>query len=224
VYLTLKTPGTAPGDATAAQMDAIADLADRYNFGEVRVLHTQNLFFSDVAQSDLFTLWQALVPLNVATPNAETTADMICCPGLDYCSLANASSIPVARTILDTVDELDYLHDIGELRLNISGCINACGHHHTGHIGILGIDKKGDEWYQLSLGGSESDDAAIGQIIGPAFNRLTITPAIKAVLDTYIAQRKDDERFIDTYRRVGAAPFKAGAYAAAEQVEQGFDI
>ncbi len=213
VNLSLKKPGIPPGDVTDAQMRAIADLADRYSLGEVRATHEQNLVLADVRQSDLHDLWKALEAQGLATPNIDSLQDMICCPGLDYCSLANARSIPVAQEIAEHFDRLDFLYDLGELKLKMSGCINACGHHHVGHIGILGVDKKGEEFYQITLGGSPGDDASIGQIIGPAFPRATIVSAIERLLQLYLELREDGERFLDTYRRVGIKPFKERVYA-----------
>ncbi|MDA5193144.1 nitrite/sulfite reductase [Govanella unica] len=213
VNLSLKKPSIAPGDATDSQMRVIADLADHYSFGQIRATHEQNLVLADVRQSDLFALWKALELHGLATPNIATLQDIICCPGLDYCSLANARSIPISDAISEHFDRLDYLYDLGELKIKISGCINACGHHHVGHIGILGVDKKGEEYYQITLGGSASDDAAIGQIIGAAFSKDTVVAAIERVLNVYIDLRHEDERFLDTYRRVGIKPFKERVYA-----------
>ncbi len=214
VVLSLKKSGVAPGDATARQMDEIANLADTYSFGQIRVTHEQNLVFADVKKSDLYALWKALRSLGLATPNIGTLADIICCPGLDYCSLANARSIPIAEEVMQHFDKYDYLYDLGELKIKMSGCINACGHHHVGHIGILGVDKKGEEFYQITLGGSASDDAAIGKIMGPAFARHEVVPAMQALFDVYVENREGEERFLDTYRRLGMAPFKDRAYAA----------
>ncbi len=213
VTVSVKKTGIAPGDATDQQMYAVADLADQYSFGMIRVTHEQNLVLADVKQSDLFVLWQALDKLGFATPNIGTLQDMICCPGLDYCSLANARSIPIAEDLVSHFDQLDYLYDLGELKVKMSGCINACGHHHVGHIGILGVDKKGEEFYQITLGGSASDDASIGQIIGPAFSRQTIVAAVDRLLKHYVDIREEDERFLDTYRRVGIKTFKERVYA-----------
>ncbi|WP_138380304.1 nitrite/sulfite reductase [Luteithermobacter gelatinilyticus] len=213
VIVSLKKPGVPPGDATDKQMEAVADLADQYSFGEIRTTHDQNLVLADVKQDDLPELWENLKALGFATPNIGTLQDMICCPGLDYCSLANARSIPIAERISQHFDDMDYLYDLGQLKLKMSGCINACGHHHVGHIGILGVDKKGTEYYQITLGGSESDDASIGKIMGPAFGEEEIVPAIDRLLKTYVALREEGERFLDTYRRVGMAPFKEAVYA-----------
>jgi sulfite reductase (NADPH) hemoprotein beta-component len=214
VFLSLKTPGVAPGDITSDQMDAVADLADRYNFGEIRVLHTQNLLFADIRQGDLYALWQALKELKLATPTIGTLADMIACPGLDFCSLANASSISVAEQIHDRFDDLDYVYDLGELRINMSGCMNACGHHHLGHIGILGVDKKGEEFYQLTLGGTGGNQAALGDRLGPAVAKHEVADTIARILEAYVGLRDDGERFLDTVRRVGVVPFRESVYGA----------
>jgi sulfite reductase (NADPH) hemoprotein beta-component len=197
-------------------MDLVADLADRYSFSEVRAVHDQNLLLADVQNADLYAVWQALDSQGLATPNIGTLADMICCPGLDFCSLANASSIDVSHRINERFDDLDYLYDLGELKLKMSGCINACGHHHVGHIGILGIDKKGQEFYQVMLGGSAEDDASLGTWIGPALSKDEITGAIEKVLTVYVEERVEGERFLDTFRRVGVKPFSARVYADAK--------
>jgi len=214
VTLSLKPTAVAPGDATDRQMDAAADLADRFSFGELRVTHQQNLVLADVRQADLHDLWQACRELGFATPNIGLLTDIICCPGGDFCSLANAKSIPIAEAIQRTFDDLDYLHDIGDLDLNISGCMNACGHHHVGHIGILGVDKKGAEFYQISLGGNSGRNAAIGQILGPSFAAEQMPSVISKVIDVYIENRTPEEQFIDTFQRIGMAPFKERVYAA----------
>ena len=215
VTLSLKPHGGIPGDATSEQMDAIADLADTYSFGEIRVTHEQNLALVHVRQRDLFALWQALIPLDLATPNIGLATDIIACPGLDYCSLANARSIPVAQRISLALQDLDRLGAIGELKIKISGCINACGHHHVGHIGILGVDKKGEEFYQVTLGGSGDETAAIGEIVGPAFSSDRVVWAVETVIETYLARRSGpEERFLDAYRRLGPDPFKEALYAA----------
>lgn len=213
VYVSLKTPRLPPGDITDEQLYAVADLADQFSFGQIRTTHDQNLVFADVANQDLFALWQTLEELDLAYPNIGTLTDQICCPGLDYCSLANASSIPVAEEIAERFDKVDYLYDLGELKLKMSGCINACGHHHVGHIGILGIDKRGEEFYQIMLGGSASDDASLGQWIGPALAQDQIVDAVGDLLDVFVEQRHDEERFLDTYRRIGPEPFKERVYA-----------
>ena len=212
VFVALKTPGVAPGDLTADQMDAVADFADRYSFGQIRATHHQNLLLPDVRQADLYPLWNALAAQKLAAPVIGTLADMICCPGLDFCSLANASSLAIAHQINEKFDRLDYLYDLGELRLNLSGCMNACGHHHVGHIGILGVDKKGEEWYQISLGGSSENDVTLGDILGPSVAKTEVANTLERVLQVYIEQRQDDERFLDTYRRIGLEPFRASAY------------
>lgn len=213
VTLSLKPSGVAPGDVTAEQFAAVADLADQYSFGEIRVSHEQNLVLADVRQDQLFALWEEARKIGLATPNIGLLTDMICCPGGDFCDLANAKSIPVAQAIQDTFEELDYLFDIGELELNISGCMNSCGHHHIGHIGILGVDKNNEEWYQITLGGSQGNNLTLGKVIGPSFSRDKVAGVIKQIIEVYLANRHDDERFIDTYRRIGAEPFKARVYA-----------
>ncbi len=213
VNLSLKKPGVPPGDITDDQMLAVADLADRYSFGEIRSTHEQNLVLADVAQDDLFALWQALKELGFGEPNIGTLQDMICCPGLDFCTLANARSIPIAEKITRRFDDMDYLYDLGELKLKMSGCINACGHHHVGHIGILGVNKKGAESYQITLGGSAGDDASIGKIMGPGFDADGIVPALENILKTYVDLREEGEEFLATYRRVGMTPFKEQLYA-----------
>jgi sulfite reductase (NADPH) hemoprotein beta-component len=213
VVLSLKKPGVPPGDATADQMDFVADIADRYSFGEVRVTHAQNLVLSDVEQAALFTLWQEIKAQGLATPNIGLLTDMICCPGGDFCSLANAKSIPIALDITDRFNDLDYLHDIGEVELNMSGCINACGHHHVGNIGILGVDKDGSEFYQVSIGGAQGNTAAIGKIIGPSFSAGQMPEVIERIIQVYLKNRVDAERFIDTVQRLGITPFKEYVYA-----------
>lgn len=221
VFLALKTPETPPGNITSEQMEAVADLADRYSFGQIRSTHHQNLLLADVRQADLYPLWQALQPLRLAMPVIGTLADMICCPGLDFCSLANASSITIARQINEKFDQLDYLYDLGELRLNMSGCMNACGHHHVGHIGILGVDKKGEEWYQISLGGCSENDAALGDILGPSVPKTEVANTLERLLRVYLEQRTDGERFLDTFRRIGLEPFRVRAYApGSDQAKQ----
>jgi sulfite reductase (NADPH) hemoprotein beta-component len=215
VTLSLKPEGGAPGDATADQRDAIADLAEHYSFGEIRVSHAQNLILPHVRQSDLPELWRRLETLELATPNINLVTDIIACPGLDYCSLANARAIPVAQQITQRFADLARVHDIGELKIKISGCINACGHHHVGHIGILGVEKNGQELYQITLGGSESNDASLGTIIGPAIAADRIVDAVDDLVGAYLQVRRPGERFLDTWRRVGAEPFKERLYAAA---------
>ena len=213
VFLSLKAPEIPPGDMTESQLDAVANLADQYDFGEIRVTHRQNLVFADVKQTDLYPLWQQLLQLNLATPNIGTVTDMICCPGLDFCSLANASSISIAKEINQKLDDIDYIHDIGELKINMSGCMNGCAHQSVGHIGILGVDKKGTEWYQLTLGGSSDNEAAIGERLGPAVAKNEVTQAITTILDVYVKQRLEDETFLNMVKRVGIEPFKAQVYA-----------
>jgi len=217
VTLSLKKTGVPPGDATAEQMDFIADLADRYSFGELRVSHEQNIILADVRKLDLFALWQAAKPQGLATPNIGLLTNIVCCPGGDFCSLANAKSIPIAEAIQRRFDDIDYLHDIGELDLNISGCMNSCGHHHIGHIGILGVDKNGAEWYQVSIGGRQGNQAALGQVIGPSFAAAEMPDVIEKLIDTYIDTRHEDELFVDTVHRVGIAPFKARVYGDAKE-------
>ncbi|MEQ1544609.1 nitrite/sulfite reductase [Methyloglobulus sp.] len=213
VFLSLKAPDVAPGDMTDTQLDAVADLADRYTFSEIRVTHRQNLVFADVKQADLFALWQQLDQLKLATPNIGTVTDMICCPGLDFCSLANAGSIGVAKEINEALDDMDYIHDIGDLKINMSGCMNGCAHQSVGHIGILGVDKKGTEWYQLTLGGSSDNEAALGERLGPAVAKNEVTKAITSILDVYVKQRQEEESFLDMVKRVGIEPFKDKVYA-----------
>jgi sulfite reductase (NADPH) hemoprotein beta-component len=213
VILSLKPTGVAPGDVTDKQLDAIAELADEFSFGEIRATHSQNLVLADIDGTRLHELWQKLKKLGFATPNIGTLTDMICCPGGDFCALANAKSIPVAEAIQRKFDDIDYLYDLGDIDVNISGCMNACGHHHVGHIGILGVDKKGAEFYQVSLGGHAGNDAAIGEILGPSFSQEEMPGIIEKILDVFVEQRIDGEQFIDTYRRIGLEPFKERTYA-----------
>ncbi len=215
VTLTLKQKGTPPGDVTAEQMDQIAMLADKYSFGEIRSTHQQNLVLADVEQSELFALWQEAKALGLATPTLGLLTDMICCPGGDFCALANAKSIPVAEAIQLRFDDLDYLHDLGEIDLNISGCMNACGHHHVGNIGVLGVDKKGEEFYQISLGGNAGENTSLGKILGPSFARDQMPDTIAKILDFYVAKRSEGETFLETYRRIGHDPFKEAIYGPA---------
>jgi len=214
VFLSLKAPDTPPGDLTAEQLDAIADLAEIYSFGEVRSTHRQNLVFADVKQANLFQLWQLLSVEKLTTPNIGTATDMICCPGLDFCSLANAGSIGIAKEINDMLEDLDYLHDIGDVNINMSGCMNGCAHQSVGHIGILGVDKKGVEWYQLTLGGSSANEAAIGERLGRAVPKNEVTQAVGTILEVYIQQRLEEESFLDTVKRVGMEPFQEKVYAS----------
>ena len=215
VTLSLKQTGTPPGDVTALQMEAIADLADQYSFGEVRVTHEQNLVLADVLQNDVHRLWARLKALGFATPNIGLLTDIVCCPGGDFCSLANAKSIPIAEAIQRRFEDLDYLYDLGDLELNMSGCMNACGHHHVGNIGILGVDKNGEEWYQISVGGAQGNDASLGKVIGPSFAAADVPDVIVRLVDVYVENRHEDERFIETVRRIGIVPFKERVYAAA---------
>jgi len=213
VTVSLKPVGGIPGDATADQMDVMADLAARYSHDELRVTHAQNIVLPHVRKADLFAVWQALDAADLAVPNLDLVSDIIACPGLDYCSLANARSIPVAQKIAERFADLDRQRDLGEVKLKISGCINACGHHHAGHIGILGVDRKGEENYQLSFGGSGAEDASLARIVGPGFSEDGVVDAVETALETYRSLRQPGERFLDTYRRVGLDPFKAAIYA-----------
>lgn len=212
VTLSLKSNQTAPGDASSEQMRAVADLADQYSFGELRVSHEQNLILADVEESRLFEFWQQAKLQNLVTPNIGLLTDIICCPGGDFCSLANAKSIPIAQSIQALFDDMDYLHDIGDINLNISGCMNACGHHHVGHIGVLGVDKDGSEWYQVTLGGNQGNTASIGKVIGPSFSAEEMPLVIKKIIGVYIEQRDEGEVFIDCFDRIGIEPFKHGVY------------
>ena len=212
VVISLKECGVAPGDVTDQQLEAIADMADKYSFGEARSTHQQNLVLADVALHQLHELWQDLQQQGLATANYGMLTDMICCPGGDFCSLANAKSIPVAESIQRRFQDASKLYDIGPVDVNISGCMNACGHHHIGHIGILGVDKKGEEYYQISLGGDSSYDSAIGEILGPSFSRDEVPDVMEKLLGVYLQQRSGNERFIDTYKRIGPASFKAAVY------------
>lgn len=218
VWVALKSPTRPPGDITADEMDRVADLADRYSFGEVRSTHDQNLLLAEVKQSDVYAVWQELRKLDLAHPNVGTLTDMICCPGLDFCALANAGSIGVAKAINERFDNLDYLYDLGEIQLKMSGCMNGCGHHSVGHIGILGVDKGGQEWYQITLGGSTGGhDASLGDVIGPSVAQADVPETIDRIIRVYLEHRQEGERFLDTYRRIGLAPFKARVYAPTHQ-------
>ncbi len=216
VTLTLKKTGIPPGDVTDKQLEIIADLADQYSFGELRVTHDQNLVLSDVRQDQLFEVWEKARSAGFATPNLGMLSDIICCPGGDFCALANAKSIPIADAIQSKFDDLDYLYDLGEIDLNISGCMNACGHHHVGNIGILGVDKRGQEFYQVSLGGDSGKQASVGKILGPSFAQESMPEVIEKILDVFVANRTDEELFIDTFKRIGMAPFKERVYAKAD--------
>jgi sulfite reductase (NADPH) hemoprotein beta-component len=224
VTLSLKKTGVAPGDATDKQLEAVADLADEYSFGEVRVSHEQNLILADVKQDDLHAVWLRAKAIGFATPNIGLLTDIIACPGGDFCSLANAKSIPVAEAIQRRVEEklgdLDYLHDVGDLQLNISGCMNACGHHHVGHIGILGVDKHGEEFYQVSIGGSQGLGASLGKVIGPSFAQDDMADVVEKLVGTYIDLRIEDERFIDTIKRLGIEPFKTRVYGNKKEIAE----
>lgn len=213
-------PASPPGDATAEQMDAVADFADRYGYGELRVAHEQNLVLPDVKKKDLFALWEEARKAGLATANIGLLTDIIACPGGDFCSLANAKSIPIALAIQERFDDLDDVHDLGEVSLNISGCINACGHHHVGNIGVLGVDKDGSEWYQVTLGGAQGNDSAIGKVIGPSFSAEEMPEVVTRIIDTFVANREGDERFIETFARIGIAPFKERVYADKQREER----
>lgn len=212
--VSLKPTGETPGDASAEQMDVMADLADQYSFGEVRVTHEQNLVLPHVKKADLFALWQKLGEAGLATANANLLSDIIACPGLDYCTLANARAIPVAQDIAKRFADIERQRDVGELKIKISGCINACGHHHAGHIGILGVDRRGEENFQVTLGGSGAEDASLGKIIGPGFDYDGVINAVETIIETYRSIREPGERFLDTYRRVGVQPFKDAVYGS----------
>jgi sulfite reductase (NADPH) hemoprotein beta-component len=214
VFVSLKAHGAVPGDMTAAQMEAVAELAERVSFGLVRSTHTQNLLLADVPQHSLYEVWRELAALELAMPNIGTLTDLIACPGLDFCSLANAGTISVARQIQQRFDDLDYLYDLGEIEIKMSGCMNACGHHHVGHIGILGVDKHGEEWYQISLGGSANGYTALGEVIGPSVAQHEVAATLERIVETYRELREEGERFIETLRRVGHTPFRERAYAA----------
>ena len=224
VVISVKKKGIPPGDITDTQLDAIADIADRYSFGHAVVTHTQNLVLPDVKTSDLPSLHAELRKLDLGEANANKLTDLITCPGLDYCDLANARSIPLSLEISERFDRIDYLNDVGDVSIKISGCINACGHHHVGNIGILGIDKRGEEFYQLMLGGSPGNDAAIGKILGRALAQDEIVNAVEAVLGRYLVERESpDERFLETVRRVGFDPFKEAVYGSADPLEAAGD-
>ena len=214
VFVSLKAHGAVPGDMTSAQMENVAALAERVSFGLIRSTHSQNLLLADVPQRALYEVWRELAALGLAMPNIGTLTDMIACPGLDFCSLANAGTIAVAQQIQQRFDDLDYLYDLGEIEIKMSGCMNACGHHHVGHIGILGVDKHGEEWYQISLGGSANGFTALGEVIGPSVPQHEVAPTLERIVETYRDLRDEGERFIDTVRRLGLTPFRERAYAA----------
>ncbi len=216
ITLSLKPTGVAPGDVTDKQLEKIADLADDFSFGEVRVTHEQNIVLADVQVSQLYALWQEIKPMGFATPNIGTLTDIICCPGGDFCSLANAKSIPVAEAIQREFDDIDYVYDLGDVELNISGCMNACGHHHVGQIGILGVDKKGEEFYQVQLGGNQSNKAALGKVLGPAFSQNDIPAVVRKIFDVYVEKRQQEEPFAECFQRIGIDPFKERVYAKAD--------
>ena len=215
VFASLKAPDAPPGDMTAQQMQGLAGLADRYSFGLIRTSHDQNLLLADVALDELHALWEQLAGLGLATPNIGTLTNMICCPGLDFCSLANAESISIARQINELFDDMDYLHDLGDVRIKISGCVNACGHHHVGHIGILGVDKKGEEWYQITIGGSAEERTRLGRRLGPAVPKPAVARTVAGILDVYVAERRLDETFPDAVERIGVTPFRERVYGGA---------
>jgi sulfite reductase (NADPH) hemoprotein beta-component len=216
-FVCLKAHGQNPGDMSSGQMEAVAALADRVSFGLIRVTHNQNLLLGDVRQSDLYAVWKELRGLGLAMPNIGTLTDMIACPGLDFCSLANAGTLNVAKQIQEQFDDLDYLYDLGDIEIKMSGCMNACGHHHVGHIGILGVDKHGEEWYQITLGGSVNGFTALGEVIGPSVPQVEVASTIERIVEVYRAEREDGERFIETFRRIGVKPFKERAYATHSQ-------
>ena len=212
VVVSLKAPAIAPGDVTDVQMDRLADMIDEYSFSEIVTTHDQNFIMPHVKQADLFPLWESLAEHGLATPNIGLLTDIICCPGLDFCSLANAGSIPIAKQINEKFNDMDYLHDIGDIKIKMSGCMNACGHHHVGHIGILGVDKKGVEFYQLTLGGSAENDVSLGDRLGPGIEKEKVAETIGRILDVYVEQREEQESFLGTYRRIGIEPFKERVY------------
>ncbi len=212
-YISLKAPDVPPGDVSAEQLDIVADLADEFSLGEVRSSHNQNLLLSDVKQGDLYALWNRLKAEGLATANINTLTDMICCPGLDFCGLANASSIPLAKEINERFNDLDYLYDLGDIKIKMSGCMNGCAHQSVGHIGILGVDKKGEEWYQFTLGGSSEADASLGERLGRAIPKDQVVDTVAALLEVYKEQRYEDELFLATVRRIGVDPFKERVYA-----------
>jgi sulfite reductase (NADPH) hemoprotein beta-component len=213
VTLSLKNPSSAPGDASSEQLEAVADLADQFSFGEARISHEQNIILADVEINQLYSVWQAARAQGLATPTVGLLTDMICCPGGDFCDLANAKSIPIANAIQARFEDLDYLFDLGDIDLNISGCMNACGHHHVGHIGILGVDKNDAEFYQITLGGRQGSEARLGKVIGPSFAAVEVPDAVEKIIQVFVANRHEDERFLDTFDRIGVEPFKNTVYA-----------
>lgn len=215
VYLSLKDHGLPPGDITDEQLESVATLAERYSMGEIRTTYSQNLVFAQVEQSELYQLWRELNHLKLASPNIATAKDIICCPGFDFCALANATSIDISEDIMRRFDKLNSLHLLGDIRINISGCMNACGHHHVGHIGILGVDKKGEDWYQITLGGSASNHTSLGKVLGPSVAKANIGEAVEAIIHTYVDYRNDGESFLQTLGRIGRDPFKENVYAHA---------
>jgi sulfite reductase (NADPH) hemoprotein beta-component len=217
VTLSLKAPGAAPGDISDTQMLVVADLAERFSFGELRVTHEQNVVLADVRQRDLHEVWQIARRHSLATANIGLLTDIICCPGGDLCALANARSVPIADAVNEKFDDLDYLYDIGDISLNISGCMNSCGHHHVANIGILGVDKNDEEWYQITIGGQQGNSATIGKVIGPSFHAHEVPLVIEALITVHVEQRLPGERFIDTLQRIGVEPFKARAYAGRDR-------
>jgi len=223
VVVSLKDPNNPPGDVTDKQMTLVADVAEQYSFGEIRTTHDQNFVLADVREDSLFEVWQKLKEGDLATANIGTLTDMICCPGLDFCALANARSISVADQLNQMFDDMDYLYDLGELKLKISGCMNACGHHHVGHIGLLGVDKKGAEWYQITLGGSAEEDASIGEVVGRSVPIDEVADSVKKLLTVFVEKRIDGERFLETYRRIGKQPFKDYLYAVEKPLSSAGD-
>jgi len=215
VDVSLKVPGQTPGDMTSEQMELVASLAERYSLDEVRVTYQQNLLLPHVKLDEVETVWRELDAAGLATPNIDLITDIIACPGLDYCALANARAIPIAQHIAERFAEPERAEAVGELNIKISGCINACGHHHVGHIGILGVDKKGEEFYQVTLGGTADDNAALGAMLGPALPAAKVAEAVEQMVEVYLRERRDGERFVDTFRRTGVAPFKEAVYADA---------
>ncbi|MCP4595249.1 nitrite/sulfite reductase [Neptuniibacter sp.] len=214
-YVSLKPYLKPAGDVTDEQLDLIADLADKYSFGEVRATHNQNLVLADVKNADLYAVWQVLAEANLARPNIGTLTDMTVCPGGDFCALANAKTLGIADQINQKFEDMDFVHDLGDLKFNMSGCINACSHHHVGHIGVLGVDKKGEDWYQITLGGDDGSEAALGKVIGKAVAADEVANTLEKVIEVYVKERIEGERFIDTFRRIGMAPFKEYVYAPA---------